>query len=960
MSPPGHKPEERARRNIDARLTESGWLVQDYEVRNIQAGPGVAVREFPLVGGHGTADYLLFVDGRPAGVVEAKAVGHTLSGVEVQTDKYATGLPKSLSPVVRPLPFLYQSTGVETRFTNGLDPTPCSRAVFAFHRPETLSEWLAATPLTVWARGAVPANAVGEGGLPFGAAGRPSTFRSRLLALPPIAPAEAARFWGAQKAAIEAIETSMRANRPRALLRMATGSGKTFTTVSLLARLLHFAGPRRVLFLVDRTNLGDQAATEFERYRVPWTGRFFPEEWGVEHLASNHIGDSTKVVITTIQRLYSMLRGEAEAPPEPEEGQADRGISPAQIVPVEYGAALPPEFFDLIVVDECHRSIYSTWGQVLSYFDAFLVGLTATPSKNTYGFFEGNVVYEYGHEQAVADGVNVDFEVFRIRTRIGEHGGTIAADGETVVKFRDRATREMRWAIADEDIAYGADALDRDVVAVDRLRTIFCTFREKLFTDLFPGRTEVPKTLVFCKDDGHAEDVVKAIREAFEEGNDFCRKITYKTTGETPKELLQKFRTQFNPRIAVTVDMVATGTDIKPVEIVVFLRKVKSRIFFEQMKGRGVRVCDATEMRSVSADAKGPKDHFVVVDCVGLTEQDFQDTQPLERRKAVPLAQLIDAVASGSTDADVLTSLASRLVRLDRKCGDAERRQVAEVGGGTSLSDLTHRILEALDPDARRERARTAAGLARGQAPSAEQVSKTGEAMVREAVRPLVERPALRKTIDDLRRHFEQVIDEVTRDEVVEADFSEEGRRKAADLVQSFERYLAEHRDEHEALKFFYARPAGSRLRYADVRRLHDALGLADARFVETRIWEAYARRDGPRVRGAGQARALADLVALVRYATKAEPALSPYAETVRARFDAWMERRRKAGRAFTDEQRLWLERIRDHVAASVEFTLEDFEVTPFVEQGGAARARRLFGADLPKVVAELNEALVA
>jgi type I restriction enzyme R subunit len=196
-------------------------------------------------------------------------------------------------------------------------------------------------------------------------------------------------------------------------------------------------------------------------------------------------------------------------------------------VPVAYNRALGVEEFDFIVTDECHRSIYHHWRQVLEFFDAFIIGLTATPSKQTFGFFNQNLVMEYNHEQAVADRLNVDFDVYRIRTVISEHGSTVNA-GFWVDK-RDRLTRRVRWEQLDQDLTYNANELDRSVVAKDQIRAIIQTFKERLFTEMFPGRKDVPKTLIFAKDDSHADDVVQIVREEFGKGNEFCQKITYRT-----------------------------------------------------------------------------------------------------------------------------------------------------------------------------------------------------------------------------------------------------------------------------------------------------------------------------------------------------------------------------------------------------------------------------------------------
>jgi type I restriction enzyme R subunit len=580
-----------ANENIDRLLTQAGWAVQGIKSTNLHAGPGVAIREFPLATGHGCADYLLYVQGKAAGVIEAKRAGATLSGVEVQSAKYQCGLPDSLPAWFRPLLFCYQSTGVETHFTNGFDPDPRSRNLFAFHRPDTLASWLQTSPPVV--SGSSRDEQEGYS--------RPATFRRLLKTLPPLIEQG---LWAAQIQAIGSLEESLAEDRPRALIQMVTGSGKTFTAINFIYRLIKFAGARRVLFLVDRGNLGRQTKKEFDQFVSPYNNFKFGEEYIVQHLGSNHLDRTARVVIATIQRLYSMLKGR-----ELSEEDEDASVAGLQSLfkapdPIEYNPAFPIETFDVIVTDECHRSIYNLWRQVLEYFDAHLIGLTATPSKQTFGFFNQNLVMEYNHEQAVADGVNVNYDVYRIRTQVTEEGGRV--DAGYYVDLRDRETREVRWEELEEDFEYDPNQLDRKVVAMDQIRTIVRTFKEKLFTEIFPGRTEVPKILFFAKDDSHAEDIVMALREEFGKGNDFAQKITYRTTGASPEQLIRDFRTSYQPRIAVSVDMIATGTDIKPLEIVVFMRAVKSRTFFEQMKGRGVRIISEHDLRLKPASPMRP------------------------------------------------------------------------------------------------------------------------------------------------------------------------------------------------------------------------------------------------------------------------------------------------------------------------------------------------------------------
>jgi len=479
-------PEQKARREIDADLTAAGWLVQDRDDLDLTAGRGIAVREFPMKPGFGFADYLLYLDRKAIGAVEAKAEG-TLTGVEAQSAKYAAGLPDNLPAHTRPLPFLFESNGSVIYFTNGLDPTPRSRQVFNFPRPETLAEWMA----------------------------QPAQLRARLKALPEL---DASRLWRVQARAIGNLEKSFADADQRALIQMATGSGKTFTAVNVAYRLLKFGAAKRILFLVDRGNLGKQTEDEFANFEPPDDPRKFPTLYTVQRLKTNSINPAAKVVITTIQRLYSMLKGEAEFDAGNEEGSGFDSAKPWQGEPpdVAYNAGIPPEFFDFVIVDECHRSIYELWSQVLLYFDAFLIGLTATPAGKTVGFFNQNLVMQYGHDEAVTDGVNVDFDVYRIRTRVTERGATIeAGDTGVYVDMRHKLTRAERLQLLNQDLTYTANQLDRDVVSESQIRTVFQQFRDKVLPDAFPGRAEVPKTLIFAKDDSHADDIVRLVREVF-------------------------------------------------------------------------------------------------------------------------------------------------------------------------------------------------------------------------------------------------------------------------------------------------------------------------------------------------------------------------------------------------------------------------------------------------------------
>ncbi len=625
---------------------------------------------------------------------------------------------------------------------------------------------------------------------------------------------------------------------------------------------------------------------------------------------------------------------------------------------IGYNPAIPIEAFDVIITDECHRSIYNLWAQVLEYFDARLIGLTATPNKQAFGYFNQNLVMEYPHEAAVADGVNVNYDVYRIRTNITEAGSRV--DAGYYVEKRDRETRQTRWEELDEDFLYDPNQLDCDVVAPDQIRTIVQTFRDKLFNEIFPGRTEVPKTLIFAKDDNHAETIVAIIREEFGKGNDFAQKITYRTTGANPKDLIKAFRNSYNPRIAVTVDMVATGTDIKPVEIVFFMRAVKSRSFFEQMKGRGVRVIRPDDLQAVTPDAV-LKDHFVIVDAVGVCEQDKTDSRPMEKKPSVAFESLLQAIAFGNIEEDVITTVAGRLARMEHRLSEEDERRIHEVSGGLTVRDISHRLVEAVNPDRHLEQARADCGLAPDseEPVSDEAMQAAAKKMIGEAVAPLHD-PALRSLLVEIKEKNEITIDHVSQDQVIEAGFSLDALDRARVVVDSFEKFIEDNRDEITALQILYSKPYRTRLKFEDVRALANAIEQPPYLWSESQLWQAYAALDKSKVKGASGKRILTDLVSLVRFAIQQDNELVPFPERVNANFNTWLASQEKGGRKFTAEQRRWLEMIRDHIAANLSITRDDFEDVPFIQQGGLGQVYEVFGDELDGIIDELGEVLVA
>ena len=929
---PNQNPEQIARDQIDAMLIAAGWLVQPKKKIDLFAVVGVAVREYQT--DVGPADYVLFVEQKPVGIIEAKREeeGQHLTQVEEQSTGYAKSKLKHLNN--DPLPFVYESTGVLTRFTDYRDPKPRSRPVFHFHQPETLSERLKES----------------------------QTLRSRLLNFPSL---DEEGLRPAQIKAINNLETSFSENRPKSLIQMATGAGKTFTACTFVYRLLKHADAKRILFLVDTKNLGEQAEQEFLKFQPQDDNRKFTELYNVQRLSSSFVASDSQVCISTIQRMYSILRGEElEDSAETENpNEINSGWQKKEALPVEYSAQNPIEQFDFIIIDECHRSIYNLWKQVLDYYDAFLIGLTATPDKRTFGFFNENVVSEYTYEESVSDGVNVPYDVFTIETEIMQEGAQIA---KQAIEKREKLSRKKRWDRLDEDYKYAANKLDRDVVNPSTIRNIIKAYKNslpKIFSERYDenGVYEVPKTLIFAKTDSHADDIINIVREEFGEDNDFCKKITYKIE-EDPKSVLNRFRNSWAPRIAVTVDMIATGTDVKPLEILLFMRDVKSINYFEQMKGRGTRTINFDDLQKVSRTAKHTKTHFVVIDAVGAMKSKKTDSRPLERKPSTSLKELLAAVAVGARDEDLFTSLANRLIRLDKQITKEEQAAFTELTDGKNIRYIVKDLLNAYDPDIIDEQAQTL--LAQIPKPDRSPLSeeqcrkKAQQALQTEAARNFT--GEVNEYLDDVRKVHEQIIDHINQDKVTKAEWDKESTDNAKQVVDDFRAYIEANKNEITALSIFYDQPYRRReLTFKMIQDLQEKLLREKPILSPHYVWEAYTQLE--KVNSEKPKESLIALVSLIRKVTGIDQNLTPYNKQVDRNFQQWMLKQ-NAGQhnKFSPEQTEWLRMIKDHIAISFHVEVDDLDYTPFDAQGGRGKMWQLFGDDMQKVIDELNEVLVA
>lgn len=910
-------PEEKARCVIDDKLCQSGWVIQDLKRLNLTASLGVAVREFPT--STGEVDYALFVDGKPVGVVEAKQsqAGQSITDVEVQSGRYANSTFKWVKNDYT-IRFAYEATDKLIRFTDYKDIKYRSRTVFSFHRPETLFDLIQ----------------------------QPDTIRNNMKQFPLL---DVKGFRKCQINAINNLDQSFADNRPRALVQMATGAGKTFTAITSAYRLLKYGKMKRILFLVDTKGLGEQAEREFLAYTPNDDPRSFSQIYGVRRLKSSYMPNDVQICISTIQRMYSILK-EEELDESAEEAPFVEYVTAESKAPKEvaYNEKYPPEFFDCIIVDECHRSIYNVWSQVLTYFDAFIIGLTATPDNRTFAFFNENIVSEYTREQAIIDGVNVGEDVFLIETEVGKNGAHLM---KQMIEYRDRLSRAKRWRQMDEDVNYVPSQLDKKIVNPSQIRTVIRSFKENLFTTLFPRRKEVPKTLIFAKTDSHADDIVQIVREEFGEGNDFCRKITYAV--DNPESVLSSFRNDYNPRIAVTVDMIATGTDVKPIECLIFMRDVKSKNYFEQMKGRGTRVLSKEDLQKVTPSATENKDHFVIVDAVGVTKSRKSDTRPLERKPTVSMKELMMNVALGVKDKDTLTSLANRVIRLNSQMTQAEREQFKEKVGATA-GCVAERLLNAFDADIIFEQAQKNTGVSE---PTEEQIKVAQRELVQAAVAPF-HNPDIRDYIENVRRNHDQIIDSVNLDSVIFAGFDVQQEKNVNKVISSFHTFIEENKDEIVALRIIY--DAAYKERPMVIEKLKELYEkLKSEGITVERLWDCYAIKQPDKVKRSAMTQ-ITDLISIIRFEMGYADTLTSFADKVNYNFMQWTFKKNAGHIQFTEEQMDWLRLIKDHIVASLSILPEDLELTPFDRKGGLLGFYDAFGDEYEKILQEMNEELVA
>ncbi len=777
-------PEQKARQKIDEMLKISGWdIISRNEYSDIYNG--CAITE-ALLTGNLEADYLLFAGGKAIGVLEAKRAENNLS-VEVaeQAQNYTKSLPDWYQTWSNPLPFVFLSNGETLLFRDMREEDATYIELKKMKTPKELVQM--------------------------------ADIKSEYAALPALPPVGEKGLRQCQFDAIRNLELSFKHDENKALISLATGAGKTFTACTFTYRFLTYTSVRKVLFLVDRNNLGKQAEGEFTTYKLTESGEVFNSIYTVQRLKSIEEIQSAKVVISTIQRLFSAITGQTlTTENDDDESDYADALYDAETedeVKLDGKLLLPPDFFDLIIVDECHRSIYGKWQQVLKYFNsAKIIGLTATPTPEAEAFFNGNFVANYTFEDSVRDGVNVPPRVYRIKTQVSENGGTIA-ENEKVYKQSKFTGKKEIVSNADEQ-QYTTTQLDRSVVNKTEIKKVVEAYKESIYKSLYPDRfpdwNYIPKTLFFAKSDSHANDIIEQIKEVFKVEfpdeklpKDFVQKITYNAGNSN--ELIRQFRNNKEFRIAVTVTLVATGTDVKPLECVVFMRDVASSVLYTQMKGRGCRRISDDNLQLVTPNATS-KDCFYVIDAVGVTEHEHHIPEVKGGEgTAIPvpsLQRLLELLSLGNVSDEYLTLLSNYLAKCQNKGELDDLKEWAEIAGVT-LKDFVDNLIAALEPEncvsfqalaEQNQNPTTVKHLPPYidiNAPNSER---------KQLISKLINNQKARQKILEINAGFVKILIP-GEDELTYTGFSKE---ESETYIQTFEKYMDENKDKIEALRIIY------------------------------------------------------------------------------------------------------------------------------------------------------------
>lgn len=869
-------PENKARKQIDKLFEEAGWQVvsRDDYAPNISA---VAIEE-GLLKHNKRADYFLFLNGKAVGVLEAKRedLKEDLSCACDQAELYAKGVPLKYQAYQRPLPIIYLSNGKQVLFKDFRDPDSKLIELNRIHTPKEIVKLLG--------------------------------IKDEYAALPMLTEREKKALRACQYEAITKLEKSFKSGHKRALMVLATGAGKTYTACMAAYRMLSYTPMKRILFLVDRNNLGKQAEGEFGTFRLTENGDPFNTIYAVNRLRSAKIPSDSNVVICTIQRLFALLKGD-EIKDDEDEDDEDFGSDTNNVIPLPTNLTLPPDYFDMIIIDECHRSIYGNWRKVLEYFNtAKMIGLTATPVPETLAFFNNNRIVNYTLEKSIIDGVNVDHRVYRIKTQATEDGGAIRiGDSFKQITRYTGTTKDIK---NNEEATYTKEELNRSIVNPSQIKLILETFRDAVYTEMFvdPQREAnmdyLPKTLIYALNDAHASNIVKIAKEVFNRNDDrFVQKITY-SAGDS-NELIRQFRNDKDFRIAVTVTLVATGTDIKPLEVVMFMRDVASETLYVQMKGRGVRTIGDEQLRNVTPNAFS-KDLFYLVDAVGVTEHEHSIIGPYEGpgEPILTLKELFERITHGNVCDEYLRILAGRLSRIHKKSSDMERQEFIKIAN-IDMNNIAAGIYEALELNLLPEYVDI-------EEPNIER--KT-------LVNHLINNPQARHYLLVLNAGFVKIL-QPGEDTLISKGFSIE---EAQETTQAFEKYIEEHKDEIEALRIIYNNE-GEPLTYATLKELENKLKTENNKFNPHLLWNTYSIIKPDAVKKFStleEKQAITNIIQLVRFAYHQINTLETLSSSAIQYFNLWCG---QIHRNITEQQANLIKQVVAYIVSNGTCTINDIK----------------------------------
>ena len=883
---------------IDNKLKAAGWAVAPFNAgKVISAYEKCAVEEFQTA--NGPADYALCLGGQVVAVVEAKKLTLGPQNVLSQAERYSKGVNQpAIAAGEFGVPFLYSTNGEVIWHHDVRHQLNRSRRIEAFHTPEALREQLQRD---------------------FEAA------TERVLAMPNSSP----RLRPYQGEANEAIERALAKRNRKMLIAMATGTGKTFTMVNEIYRLMKSGVARRILFLVDRRALAAQAvraftsfeaeaglkfdkvydvfSQRFQRGDFSEEEKFDPKVLPSSYLLAPKVGNAF-VYISTIQRMTINLFGR-----EAIWGSGDDEIDDdAEKLP-----DIPIHAFDLIVADECHRGYTSSevavWRKTLDHFDAVKIGLTATPAAHTTAYFK-DIIYRYEYDRAVREGFLVDYDIVKINSNVRMHG-MFLKEGEQVAMINPKTGAETMDQLEDER-QFDSSQVEKDITSPDSNRKILEEIKKyALEHELRYGR--FPKILIFAANDlphtSHADQLVNTARDVFGRGDSFVQKITGSPTVDRPLQRIREFRNRPNPAIVVSVDMLTTGVDIPDLEFIVFLRPVKSRILFEQMLGRGTR----------KGEKYSDKSHFTVFDCFDGTLFAYfkQATAMTEEPPAPPtrsIAEIIDEIWRNRDRDYNVRCLAKRLQRIDKEMsGDAREDFAAFIPAG-DLAAFAKSLPQVLRQDL------------------------TG-------TMALLRNPVFQNQLAGYKRK-ERVflVSYETQDEVSSSWLvrGADGKEyKPEDYLVAFTEYVKSHENDIDGIRVLLNRP--QEWSPEALGQLRDKLKSTPQRFTVENLQKAHE---------AHYRKALVDIISMVKHAADRQNPLLNAAERADQAFKQVTE-----GRTFTPDQQQWLQRIRNHLQENLSIDRDDFESQPiFTQYGGLGRVSIVFQSQLPELIREFNQAIAA